>query len=134
MKLPWTRARSVPTSCAVRQRRRWAQKSLALSATRSPSSKWSEGTPGAKLTRPSSAVLRRPRLLRPGSIPTGEGWAFELKYDGSGDKQGRLVVRSGGSVPRITPSPRLPFGHESELTEELHLVEVEAMARHGAVF
>ena len=28
----------------------------------------------------------------------------------------------------------LRFGRESELTEELHLIEVEAVARHGAVF
>ena len=28
------------------------------------------------------AVVLRPMLLRPGAIPTGAGWAFELKYDG----------------------------------------------------
>ena len=27
-------------------------------------------------------MLPAPMLLRPGPIPTGEGWAFELKYDG----------------------------------------------------
>ena len=26
--------------------------------------------------------LPRPMLLRAGAIPTGDGWAFELKYDG----------------------------------------------------
>ena len=25
--------------------------------------------------------LPRPMLLRPGGIPTSDGWAFELKYD-----------------------------------------------------
>ena len=26
--------------------------------------------------------LPQPMLLRPGGIPSGDGWAFELKYDG----------------------------------------------------
>ena len=27
-------------------------------------------------------LLPRPMLLRPGGIPFGDGWAFELKWDG----------------------------------------------------
>ena len=27
-------------------------------------------------------MLPRPMLLRPGQIPSGDGWAFEIKYDG----------------------------------------------------
>jgi ATP-dependent DNA ligase len=30
----------------------------------------------------SASVLPRPMLLRSGQIPTGQGWVFELKYDG----------------------------------------------------
>ena len=28
-------------------------------------------------------MLPRPMLPRPGAVPTDQGWAFELKYDGS---------------------------------------------------
>ena len=37
-------------------------------------------------------------LLRPGAIPTGDGWAFELKYDGF-----RAIVSDGGRSPRPQP-------------------------------
>jgi bifunctional non-homologous end joining protein LigD len=35
----------------------------------------------------------RPMLLRPGPIPSGEGWAFELKYDGF-----RAIVSTDGDL------------------------------------
>ena len=51
-----------------------------------------------------SLRLPDPMLFRPGPLPSGSGWSFELKWDGF-----RAIVSRAG--PEITKGPRaaLPF-------------------------
>jgi hypothetical protein len=42
-------------------------------------------------------------LLRPGAIPTGDGWTFELKYDGF-----RAIVATGDTAWPVGANPLEP--------------------------
>jgi bifunctional non-homologous end joining protein LigD len=56
----------------------------------------------------------RPMLLRPGPIPSGDGWAFELKWDGFRaivSTENGLRIRSGRGWNMTEQVPELGTAH-----------------------